>query len=182
MRIDIWLITIFLFLSCISWALGTAHRIQIGYCTPIKGIDEARAAGFDFVELRTSEIAGLSDSDFEKLKEKLERLGVSVPVTYLFIPAHIKLTGPDVNKRQQMDYVVKAFDRVSLLGVQVVTLGSGAARQVPEGFSKEAGFGQLVDFCRRIAPEARARNITIAVEPQCRQECNIINTAAEALA
>ena len=38
-----------------------------------------------------------------------------------------------------------------------------------------------MDFCRRIAPLARAHGITVAVEPQRRQECNLINSVAEGL-
>src|SRR6185503_11128005 len=40
---------------------------------------------------------------------------------------------------------------------------------------------RLVEFCKRIAPEARARRLTIAIEPQRRQEYNIIDSVAEAL-
>jgi sugar phosphate isomerase/epimerase len=182
MKFRLLLITLFFSLLGIPATQEKAHPVQIGYCTPLKGIDEARMAGFDFVELRASEIAGLSDPDFEQLREKIARLGIPVPVTYLFVPGAIKLTGPAVNKEQQMDYVRKAFDRVARLGVEVVTFGSGAARQVPKGFSKDAAFQQLIEFCRRIAPEAKARNLIVAIEPQRRQECNIINTAAEGLA
>jgi sugar phosphate isomerase/epimerase len=53
---------------------------------------------------------------------------------------------------------------------------------VPEGFPKAEAFQQLVDFGKRAGPEARSRNITIAIEPQRREESNIINTTAEALA
>ena len=59
--------------------------------------------------------------------------------------------------------------------------GSGGARRVPEGFPKDEAFKQLVEFGRRAAVEARAHNITIAVEPLRRQETNIINSAAEGL-
>jgi sugar phosphate isomerase/epimerase len=103
------------------------------------------------------------------------------PVANLFVPASIKLTGPQIDREQQMSYVKKAFARVSRLGVQLIVFGSGGARQVPDGFSKQEAFQQLVEFCKRIAPEAKARNITIAIEPLRRQECNIINTAAEGL-
>jgi D-psicose/D-tagatose/L-ribulose 3-epimerase len=65
--------------------------------------------------------------------------------------------------------------------VQVVVFGSGSARRVPDGFSKSDAFDQLVDFGRRIAAEARARGITVAVEPLRREETNIINSAAEGL-
>jgi sugar phosphate isomerase/epimerase len=155
--------------------------VQVGLCTDLKGVDDAKAAGFDYVELRTSEIVALSEADFERLKEKLAKLKLAVPVTYQFLPGAIKVTGPRIDKDQQMTYVRKAFERVSRLGVQVVTFGSGVSRQVPDGFSKEAAFQQLVEFGQRIGPEARARKIIIAIEPQRQQECNIINTAAEGL-
>ncbi len=158
-----------------------ARQVQVGYCAELKEVDAANAAGFDYLELRTSEIAALSDADYEKLVEKLKRLKISVPVTYLFIPGSIKLTGPKIDQEQQMNYVRKAFDRVSRLGARLITFGSGVARQVPEGFSKEAAFKQLVEFCQRIGPEAKARNLTIVIEPQRKQECNIINSAAEGL-
>ena len=61
-------------------------------------------------------------------------------------------------------------------------LGSGAARRVPDGFSRDEAFTQLVDFCRRLAPVARRNGMTIAIEPLRRQETNIINTAREGLA
>lgn len=98
-------------------------------------------------------------------------------MTYLFIPGSIRLTGPKIDKRQQMEYVRRAFDRVSRLGARVITFGSGAARQIPDGPSKQEAL--LVEFCKRKAPEAR--KLTIAIEPQRRQECNIINSVSEAL-
>ena len=160
---------------------ANSNRIQVGYCAKLSEIDAAKAAGFDYIELSTSEIVALSDSDFDKLVGKLKELKLPVPVTYLFIPARIKLTGPEIDKEEQMRYVRKAFDRVSRLGVQVVVFGSGPARQVPEGFSKNEAWQQLVEFCKRIGPEARAKKITVAIEAQRKQECNIINNLTEGL-
>jgi sugar phosphate isomerase/epimerase len=144
-------------------------------------IDAVKSAGFDYIELRTSEIAALSDKDYETLAAKLKQIGLPVPTTYLFIPAPIKLTGPETDKALQMNYVRKALDRVSKLRARTVVLGSGTARQYPAGFPKQTAFQQLVDFCKRLGPEARAREITIAVEPLRREESNIINTVAEGL-
>jgi D-psicose/D-tagatose/L-ribulose 3-epimerase len=155
--------------------------VKIGFCSTLREIDAVRVAGFDFAELRTEEITSLTDTEYQELREKLKRTGLLVPVTYLFIPGAIKLTGTGIDKEAQMRYVRKAFDRVSGLGAEIVTFGSGEARRVPEGFPKKQAFEQLVEFCRRIGPEARARNLTVAIEPQRREECNIINTAAEAL-
>jgi len=52
---------------------------------------------------------------------------------------------------------------------------------VPDGFPRDRAFQQLVDFGRRIAPEARANGITVAIEPLRHQETNIINSAGEGL-
>jgi D-psicose/D-tagatose/L-ribulose 3-epimerase len=168
----------------LSIAHGTAQtsRVQVGLCTPLKDIETAKAAGFDYLELGTSEIAALSDADFEASVERIKRVGLPTPVTNLFVPAAIKLTGPDLDREQQMRYVKLAFDRLARLNVKIVVFGSGGARRVPDGFAKDEAFVQLVDFGRRIAPEAQARGITVAVEPLRRQETNIINSAAEGLA
>ena len=180
MKLRVILVSVSLLFAVSSEGVG-ARRVQIGYCSQLKEIEAAKAAGFDYIEVRTTEIAGLTDEEYARLAEKLKRLGIPTPAAYQFIPGAIKLTGPKTDKAEQMAYVRKALDRLARLGVRVITFGSGTARQVPEGFSKSEAFQQLVDFGKRIGPEAKARNITIAVEPQRRQECNIINNTAEAL-
>ena len=158
-----------------------SRSVQVGYCTPLSNIEAAKAAGFDYVELSTSEIAGLSDADYEQAAARVRLVGLPVPVTNLFLPAALKVTGPDVDPERQMAYVRKAFARLERLGTQIVVFGSGGARRVPDGFPKDQAFQQLVEFGRRIAPEAKARGITIAIEPLRREETNIINSAAEGL-
>jgi D-psicose/D-tagatose/L-ribulose 3-epimerase len=158
-----------------------AGKVKIGYCGALKDIDAVKAAGFDYMEVRVSEVAALSDADYEQTAAKFKQVGLPVLSANLFIPSDIKVTGPLIDKERQMEYVRRALDRVSRLGVRLVVFGSGGARRVPEGFSKQEAFEQLVDFGKRIAPEARARNITIAIEPLRQQETNIINNAAEGL-
>jgi sugar phosphate isomerase/epimerase len=157
------------------------QRVQIGLCAPLRSLEDARAAGFDYVELGTSEIAALSDADFDQAADRIRRLGVSTPVTNLFLPATLKVTGPEIDRDAQLRYVKSAFARLERLGVRIVVFGSGGARRVPDGFSKQEAFGQLVDFGRRAAAEARSHGITIAVEPLRREETNIVNSAAEGL-
>ena len=157
------------------------HRVQVGLCTPLKGIDAAKTAGFEYLELGTSEIAALSDADYESALAQVKQLGLPVPVTNLFLPATLKVTGPEIDRDEQIRYVRKAFTRLSRLGTGIVVFGSGGARRVPDGFPKDEAFKQLVEFGRRIAPEAQRERITIAIEPLRRQETNIINSAAEGL-
>ena len=158
-----------------------ANKVQVGYCTSVKNLEAAKAAGFDYVEVSATEVAGLSDADFDALLARSKELGVPTPTANLFVPQTIKVVGPDVNAEQQMAHVKKVMSRLSRLGVQVLVFGSGGARRVPDGFSKDEAWKQLVDFSRRAAREAKPAGITIAIEPLRQQETNIVNTAAEGL-
>jgi sugar phosphate isomerase/epimerase len=170
-----------LLMSGLAFAQGIP-RAQIGVCLDPDKFEAAQAAGFDYVETNASRVAALSDEDFEKLAAQVAQLRIPLAASMSFIPGAIKLTGPDVDPAKQMAYVTAALGRLKRLGVKVVVFGSGGARRVPEGFSKEEAFAQLVDFCRRTAPVARDNGITIVVEPLRKQETNIINTAREGLA
>jgi sugar phosphate isomerase/epimerase len=154
---------------------------SVGYCTSFKNLAAAKSAGFDYVELNTTEIATMPEDAFAAAAREIGAIGLPTPASNSFVPGTIKLTGPEIDRAAQTAYVTTAFDRVSRLGVRLVVFGSGAARRVPEGFPREEAVRQLVDFGKRIGPLARQRDITVAIEPLRREETNIINSAAEGL-
>src|SRR5450755_4001433 len=88
-----------------------SQKVRIGYCGPLKDIDAVKAAGFDYMEVRTSEVAALSDADYATLAAKFKQVGLQVLSANLFIPSNIKVTGPNIDKEQQMEYVRRALDR-----------------------------------------------------------------------
>src|SRR5262249_42447851 len=88
-------------------------RVQVGYCTPLRNVAAAKASGFDYVELGTTEIAGLAEADFERAAQDLARIGLPTPVANLFLPATLKVTGPATDRVEQTAYVTNAFDRLS---------------------------------------------------------------------
>ena len=176
-------IALLLFVLLPSLAFGQAPgRVQIGVCVEPDRFEAAQAAGFDYVETNASKVAALTDEEFMKLAAQVALLRIPVAASMSFIPGSIKLTGPEVDPARQLAYVSTTLARLKRLGVKVVVFGSGGARRVPDGFSREEAFNQLVDFCRRVAPVARDNGITIVVEPLRKQETNIINTAREGLA
>jgi len=168
--------------AALAAAQAPAGKVAVGYCTGVANLEGAKAAGFDYVELSARDLASLSDADFEAAVAKIKALGISTPAANNFVPGTIKLTGPDTNLEQQNAHLKKTLTRAARVGTQIVVFGSGEARRVPEGFSKDDAFKQLVDFGRRAAEEGRANGITITIEPLRKQETNIINTAAEGLA
>ncbi len=160
---------------------AAASAVKVGYCTGLNNLEAAKAAGFDYVELSATEIASLTDDDFAAAAARIKALGLPTPAANLFLPATLKVVGPDVHPEQQMAHVHTALSRLATLGTEIVVFGSGGARRVPDGFPRDQAFQQLVEFSRRAAREARANGITIAIEPLRRQETNIVNTAAEGL-
>ena len=176
------LIALAVILLCPCPVLGQAPgSVQVGACLDADKFEAAQAAGFDYVEIGASKVAALTEEEFQALVRRVEQLRIPVAAANTFIPAAIKIVGPDIDRGRQESYVGTTLARLKALGVSVVVLGSGGARRVPDGFPREEAFSQLVDFCRRIAPLARDNGITIAVEPLRRQETNIINTAREGL-
>jgi D-psicose/D-tagatose/L-ribulose 3-epimerase len=168
--------------AALTHAARSPARVQVGVCLDADKFEAAQAAGFDYVEINASKVASLSDGEFQGLVRRIGRLRIPVAAANVFIPATIKLTGPEIDKARQEAYVAASLARLRTLGVRVVVLGSGGARRVPDGFGRDEAFAQLVDFCRRLAPIARQNGVTMAVEPLRRQETNIINTAREGLA
>jgi len=158
-----------------------APDVKVGRCTDVDKLAETKAAGFDYAELGTRNIAKLSEEELAAALAKHKEVGLPTPVANVFLPNEMKVVGPSVDDKAVMEYVQKAFDRMSKFGVQIIVFGSGGARKVPDGFSKDEAFNQLVAFAKKIAPLAQQKGITLAVEPLKSQETNIINTAAEGL-
>ena len=68
------------FLACLALAAlaQAGGKVKVGYCGPLKDIDAVKAAGFDYMEVRTSEVAALTDSEFEALAAKFKQIGLPV--------------------------------------------------------------------------------------------------------
>ena len=160
-------------------AAAAAKPLQIGLCT--MEIDKAKAAGFDYAELGVKTFTAMPDDEFAKFQAKHKELGLPTPVANNFIPTEIKVVGPEVDEAKVLEYVKKALDRSKLLGIKTIVFGSGGARKVPDGFSKDEAHKQLIAIAKKIAPEAKKRGIVVAVEPLQSNETNIINSAAEGL-
>jgi alpha-galactosidase len=158
--------------------------LPIGYCTGGEGRspEEAKAAGFEFVEVRLRDVAALSDEEFANLRARTRRLGIPVRSAINLLPADMKVVGPELDRARQEAYLRRALARGAQLGIKLAVFGSGGSRTAPPGYPREVAWRELVDFGRRAASAARQHGITIVIEALRRQETNMVNTAAEALA
>lgn len=165
--------------------------MRIGCCVnmvtkspDVSGIDllpDMVRLGFDYAELSLAHLCRLSDGDFYARKSEMIATGMQLEACNNFFPSDIRLTGEDTDKNRITTYLDRAIRRAEELGVQLIVFGSGPARMVPEGYSREKATDQLTDLLKLIGNYARSSGITIAIEPLRKQECNIINTYREAL-
>ena len=135
----------------------------------------------DFIEanVQTFFKPEISDSDYAQFLAQFQSLRGRIPIANSFLPPDLKITGPTVDDERLMRYAEVAFRRAADFGTRLIVLGSGGARQLPDGWSEAAGFEQLVQVLEKCAPLAEAHGITLALEPLNRGECNLVNTLLE---
>jgi D-psicose/D-tagatose/L-ribulose 3-epimerase len=147
--------------------------------TGIEIIEKMAEYGFDYIELPLAQMTAFSDEQFAALKERVNNSKIRCETCNNLFPANIKLTGPAVDQKRIEAYYRSALKRAGELGVEFVVFGSGPAKNVPEGFPMEEGYQQVLNLLQEIALVARENNITIAIEPLRKIECNLINTFKE---
>ena len=163
-----------------SPANAAATNLLVGFCTA--DFAAAKAAGFDFAEVRIREFVKLSDADFAKFTARCRTNDLPLLTGYWLFPTDMKVVGPIVHMDEVTNYLEKAFTRCEKLGVKTIVFGSGSARQCPDGFSKEKAFEQLVALGKFMAVAAQKHGLLIVAEPLRRAEANTINSVTEGLA
>lgn len=123
----------------------------------------------------------VTEAQFQEHLHRLQQLQTPLLGTNLFIPAHLKVVGPEIDEQALLDYVDVVLRRASKAGVQFIIWGSGGSRQIPEGFDRQHAKKQFVSIARKLAELAAQNNITLVIENLNKEEVNFINTVAEAL-
>jgi sugar phosphate isomerase/epimerase len=160
----------------------TGH--PIGWCLRVQGTapEDARAAGFEYMELAMQDVIDLSDQDFERTAARLGALGVPARGGYNIIPAELKTVGPEIDTARQDQHLARVLGRAARLGLSFVVLNNGPSRRIPEGFSREQAQQQFVDFSRRAAAAAAAHGIAVLLQPLRDSDTNFVTKIADAVA
>ncbi|MBR4766347.1 MAG: sugar phosphate isomerase/epimerase, partial [Clostridia bacterium] len=100
-----------------------------------------------------------------------------------FLPGSLKVTGPQLDYDALREYIEKGISRGKPLGLEKVVFGSSGARNVPDGWSYEEAYRQIVYFLKEIAaPIAEKYGVIITIEPLRKTDSNIVNSAPEGAA
>lgn len=154
--------------------------MRLGCCGNADRLDAIIQAGYDYIEPNIPTLrADLSDTDFEPIYQRFSSASLKAEAFNVFIPGDLKITGDTVDTGLLMKHVEITTRRAASLGAEIIVLGSGGARNVPEGFSGTQAFEQFGFFCAMAADIASQRGITIVIEPLTSTVCNLITSVAE---
>ena len=156
--------------------------VKFGLCTGIDKVNPVAEAGFDYVEPPTYGFTLAGNSDFTVMRKSIVDSGISCEACNFFYPPDFHVTGNNPDIKKIHSYIDKAMERAVALGVRNITIGSGPARNVPEGFPKEDAFRQFGDQIRYTGELAGKAGITITIEPIRPGSTNLINNLAEGAA
>lgn len=154
--------------------------MKIGVCGGIDRIRGVAENGFDYLEGNFRWIACCTDKEFDKFKSELNKYSVPCEAANCFLPGELKITGGNIDYNAITDYLEKGFTRANELGVKVVVMGSGGARNITENYSYDKAVRDIINVVKNyVMPIADKYGIDFVFEPLCKCESNIINTIKE---
>jgi sugar phosphate isomerase/epimerase len=156
--------------------------LLIGCCAGLDKIALVQKAGYDYIEPPVGTVLPeRPESEFEAVLAAVDGYTIRPEAWNCLIPGDIKLTGPNVDLYRIERYLCTAFSRIAKLGGEVVVFGSGAARNIPDGFDITQARGQILEFITLCGAVASRNSLTIAIEPLNHKESNVINSVVEAV-
>ena len=141
--------------------------MRFGLCGDYGQLELAKRAGFQYLEMKVTEIAGWDDVTFRHHLEEIRESGMECRCFNVLFPGDMSLLGEEADETRRNQYLHHAFARLQQMGGEIVVFGSGRARRKPEG----------MEFFR--GEIASQYQLTIVIEPLNRMECNMINSMAE---
>lgn len=153
--------------------------MKIGVCGGIERAPIIKSLGFDYIEENMDKTVKLSDGEVEERIRTYDKLELPVYSFNCFFGKEITIYGENSLKEVE-EYASKALLRANKFGASICVIGSGAARNIPNGISREFAEKRFCDAVSICADIANTYGIKIAIEPLNRNETNYINTVKEA--
>jgi sugar phosphate isomerase/epimerase len=154
--------------------------MRFGVCAGSDKAAALAAAGYDYIELGAGGelIPDQDEAAWNEKRRVLESLPLPCETFNLFIRG-IKIVGPDADPAAQERYAHHALARAAQVGGKLIVFGSGGARRVPDGYSREQAEAEILRFLGFCADAHEKTGVVVVVEPLNHNECNILNSIHE---
>jgi sugar phosphate isomerase/epimerase len=160
--------------------MSVTGRMRIGCCAGLADAELVRDAGYDYIELPTGTLMSAeNEKEYKHVMNQIAAIGLPIEACNVFIPASLRITGPDMQQEPLWRYATLALQRMSEIGVRVCVFGSGGARSIPEGFERATALDQLQVFLEHVQTESAKQNVRVVIEPLNTRESNVFNSVAE---
>ena len=135
--------------------------MKLGLCCGPADLNGFGEMPFDFIEghVQNHFLPEKPEKDFAPLLKTLKTAPRPMIAANCFLPADLKVTGPNVDAKRLATYADAAFRRAKKAGLTFIVFGSAGARQVPEGWSHATAFEQYVTALRIVGPIAAKHGI-----------------------
>ena len=141
---------------------------------------------YDYLEAEFARLVSLDDEAFREQSAILERCALPAEAFCIFFTGANRLYAPDGDQtpllRELADYAERGFSRAAAWGGRIAVIGSGDARKIPEGMTRDEIEPQFVRVLSICGDAAERHGMRIVVEPLWTKACNFVNTIAEGAA
>ena len=156
-------------------------EVAFGITGRIGDARKLKDAGCEYIE---EGVGGLlmptkGDDEFAKRLPEISASLLPVKNCNSFLPGDLKSVGPDAKIDAVLAYANTAFKRARMVGIDIITYGSGGSRKIPKDFPLNDAKKQFIEILKGMGPLAAAQGIRVAVEPLRKEECNFLNNIRE---
>lgn len=155
---------------------------RLSVCAPMEQAPAILRAGGAFVEPAFLQIAGMTPEVFRERKAILQAAGLKAEAMNSMLPGDSVLYGGPADTKKLLDFTARGMERAAELGGDVVVFGSGTARRIPDGMTREQAEERITQLLGQFCEIAAPYGMRIAVEPLRATETNFIHTLIDALA
>ena len=115
------------------------------------------------------------DATWAPLQARIKAMPLPVEAFNIFL-AKGKLVGPEVDAARLQRYTQRAAQRAATVGAQIIVLGSGRARNIPDGVMPHQAMAQFKRFLEYCHDAGTRHGVTFCIEPLNHAESNFINS------
>ncbi len=156
--------------------------MQFGICASVDESPHIRSAGWDFIEGDAHQVLQPQKTDGEWCGAVSVR-GSALPVPVIFheLRGDMKVIGPNLSMSTLHEYTKILLKRASAVGARVVVFGSSSARKLPPDYDRRKAADQMISALTMTGLLAAQYGVTVALQPVCSAESDLVNTIKDAM-
>ncbi len=156
--------------------------MKIGICESITNCLGGHCREADYIEIRADELCKISGEEFDAFRHLVDIGEITTYSCNCLFPVAERFFGETADMERHREYIKRTLSQLAELRVSTVVFGSGAVRNIPDGYPTERAIEELDEFGRFLSDTAAQYGQTIIVEPLNRTVTNFINGVADGAA